>query len=214
MLVGQASTWIGYSLNAERGKTVVEKTATGWRFLTLVSLRENQGTSAAGVLDDPFVVPGDTEVRLIPFIISVNDADVPAVGFARQTQIVSSIKPNVTDQWYHTPIQWQTTAMAGRNAAVVANEGGASNAGFSLGQNAPNPVTGKAQIAFTLGRASHGTLEVFNTLGQRVATVADADFAEGRSQVAFDTSGLAAGVYVYRLTAGDYVATRRMTVLR
>ena len=55
---------------------------------------------------------------------------------------------------------------------------------------------------------------MFNTLGQRVALVADGDFAAGEHTVTFDTSSLAAGVYVYRLSAGDFAATRRMTVVR
>ena len=51
-------------------------------------------------------------------------------------------------------------------------------------------------------------------LGQKVQTVASAAFSAGPNAVRFDTGQLASGVYIVRLTAGDRVATQRMTVVR
>jgi hypothetical protein len=58
------------------------------------------------------------------------------------------------------------------------------------------------------------TLSVYNTLGQQVATLANGDVDPGNHEVKFDGSGLASGVYFYRLQAGEYVATKRLILLR
>jgi hypothetical protein len=58
------------------------------------------------------------------------------------------------------------------------------------------------------------TLAVFNTLGQQVATLAEGEREAGYHEVKFDASSLASGVYLYRLTAGDYVQARKLILLR
>ena len=96
----------------------------------------------------------------------------------------------------------------------VANEV-VSDSPFSLAQNRPNPVgAGPTTIAYTLPAAEHVTLSVYNTLGQEVARLVDRVQTAGHHEVAFDGSGLASGVYVYRLTAGDRTEQRRMTLAR
>ena len=156
--------------------------------------------------------PARDEIKFIPFIISLNDAD----GGTRETQIVWSIKPNVTSQWWNTPAQWETVAIAGLDVTGTATEDPTvpDAAGFALAQSVPNPAAGPADISFTLGTPARATVEVFNMLGQRVATVADRSFAAGLHVVTFDTSPHPAGLYVYRLSAGDFVATRRMAIVR
>ncbi|GAB5536636.1 MAG: hypothetical protein Rubg2KO_28850 [Rubricoccaceae bacterium] len=208
--VVSTSTWVGFSIDQDiANSTVVEKTDTGWKFLSLYPLDNIQNATEG----DAFLpVPGDDEMQLLPFIISINDHDGTESG--RETQIVWSIKPTVTGQWWNTPAQWETVAMAGRDAMFVDTEDGVSLDGFGLAQSAPNPAVDEASITFSLGAPRAATVEVFNTLGQRVALVADGDFASGEHTVTFDTSPLAAGVYIYRLSAGDYAATRRMTVVR
>ncbi len=58
------------------------------------------------------------------------------------------------------------------------------------------------------------TLTVLNTLGQQVATLVEGEMEAGYHNVDFDASHLASGVYLYRLSAGDYIQTRRLVVLR
>jgi hypothetical protein len=58
------------------------------------------------------------------------------------------------------------------------------------------------------------TLSVFNTLGQQVALLVDAEISAGFHDVQFDASGLPSGVYLYRLQAGQFVETRRLVLLR
>jgi hypothetical protein len=57
-------------------------------------------------------------------------------------------------------------------------------------------------------------LTVFNTLGQRVAVLQNGEQQAGYHETVFDASGLSSGVYLYRLTAGSSVQTRKMAVVR
>jgi len=96
----------------------------------------------------------------------------------------------------------------------VKAQGKAKAATFSLSQNYPNPARGTTTIAFTLADAGDVKLEVFDVSGRKVATLADGPRAAGENEATFETGGLAAGVYIYRLCAGDAVATKRLAVVK
>jgi hypothetical protein len=85
---------------------------------------------------------------------------------------------------------------------------------FRLGQNYPNPFNPITVIKYELPRASHVTLKIYNTLGQEVATVVDENKPAGVHTAQFDATGLASGVYLYRLTAGNFVEAKKLTVLQ
>ncbi len=83
---------------------------------------------------------------------------------------------------------------------------------------APNPVRGDAAVRFAVREAKETTLQLFNTLGQQVATVYRGTPPAGEQQtVRLDSrqlSGLASGVYFLRLQAGEQTTTQRVTVVR
>ena len=83
-----------------------------------------------------------------------------------------------------------------------------------LHQNYPNPFNPQTTIGFSLSQAARVTLSVFNPAGICVALLLDERRAPGNHTVSFDGSGLASGVYFYRLQAGEYTCTRKMVILR
>jgi hypothetical protein len=85
---------------------------------------------------------------------------------------------------------------------------------YSLSQNYPNPFNPSTRIAFALPRDIHAKLEVFDILGRRVATLFDEAKTAGEHVAEFDASGLPTGMYIYRLTAGDFVVARKMMLLK
>ncbi|MEW6050741.1 MAG: T9SS type A sorting domain-containing protein [Candidatus Zixiibacteriota bacterium] len=85
---------------------------------------------------------------------------------------------------------------------------------FALGQNYPNPFNPSTVISYALPRASHVTLEVFNVLGQRVATLVDRRVDAGVHQVTFDASRQPSGVYFYRLTHDLGSETKKMILVK
>ena len=61
---------------------------------------------------------------------------------------------------------------------------------------------------------SHVTLTVFNTLGQQVTELINADIDAGYHEIQFNANNLASGVYFYRIQAGGYVQTRSLCLIR
>ncbi len=85
---------------------------------------------------------------------------------------------------------------------------------FSLHQNYPNPFNPVTVIGYRLPVISDVKLEVFDMLGRRVSLLAAGIMDAGTHEVTFDASGLASGVYMYRLTAGEFVQTRQMVLVK
>jgi plastocyanin len=108
--------------------------------------------------------------------------------------------------------------MVGSFVATATGVEGEESAGepssFRLYQNSPNPFNPSTSIRFDIPQTSQVRLVVYNVLGQQVATLANDVRPAGRYTVLFDAGKLASGVYLYRLTAGDFVATRRLMLLR
>jgi len=85
---------------------------------------------------------------------------------------------------------------------------------FRLEQNYPNPFNPTTEIKFSLAHSSMVTLEVFNLLGQRVATLVNGNKSAGEHQVSFDASTLNSGVYLYRLQSESYSQVRKLTLIK
>ncbi|MBM4159961.1 MAG: T9SS type A sorting domain-containing protein, partial [Ignavibacteria bacterium] len=87
--------------------------------------------------------------------------------------------------------------------------------GFSLEQNYPNPFNPSTTIEYRLSNESFVTLKVFNLLGQEIAKlVSNEKKSAGTHLVGFDASNLPTGIYFYQITAGEFRATKRMTLLK
>ena len=100
-----------------------------------------------------------------------------------------------------------TTDESGHFALPLATLGTSLPEGFALGQNYPNPFNPSTIIPYQLAATSQVRLEIFNALGQRMATLVDGVQSAGAYQAQWDgtdASGqaVAAGVYLYRLTVG------------
>jgi len=85
---------------------------------------------------------------------------------------------------------------------------------FYLHQNYPNPFNPSTTIKFDLPSASKVTLKIFNILGEEVGTLISAALLSGSHEYQWDATGLASGVYLYRLEAEGFVETRKMILMR
>ena len=89
---------------------------------------------------------------------------------------------------------------------------------FALGQNYPNPFNPSTVIPYQLPVSAHVRLEVFNLLGQRLATLVDGMRSAGTHTAQWDATDAAgravgAGVYIYRLSSDDQTESRRMVLV-
>jgi hypothetical protein len=85
---------------------------------------------------------------------------------------------------------------------------------FALRQNSPNPFNSRTVIGFELPFPGHVRLEVYNLLGEKVATLIDGRKNPGYGSVVWDASALSSGIYLCSLTAGDLHRTGKMLLLR
>ena len=93
---------------------------------------------------------------------------------------------------------------------------------FKLEQNYPNPFNPSTKISWQSpvgslpdGKAGWQTLKVYDVLGNEVATLVDEYKPAGSYEVEFSAKGgLASGIYIYRLQAGEYVEMKKMLLLR
>lgn len=86
--------------------------------------------------------------------------------------------------------------------------------GFELAQNYPNPFNPSTAISYQLAVDSRVILKVFDLLGREVAVLVNEEKSGGTYRSIWDATKYPSGVYFYRLTAGEYVQTRKMLLTR
>jgi hypothetical protein len=132
---------------------------------------------------------------------------------------------------YRTGSLWSRTMAAaeiqrGLSAAgfttVVSVPGGHQNGllQWALEQNYPNPFNPATLIRYSVGGtggqgppAGRVRLVVYDLLGREVAVLVNEPKTPGRYEVKFDGTGLASGVYLYRLSAGIYAESRKLLLV-
>lgn len=90
---------------------------------------------------------------------------------------------------------------------------------YSLSQNYPNPFNPSTTIEYRLAKPGYVKLVLLNLMGQRVATLVDAQQVAGTHRVTVDfsqvdTRKLASGIYLYRLEAGDFVDVKKLVLTK
>ncbi len=85
---------------------------------------------------------------------------------------------------------------------------------FQLEQNYPNPFNPTTTIKYSISQPSHVTIKVFDLLGRETAVLVNELKMNGEYNIEFDASGLASGVYVYRMKAGNFSKWRKFVLLR
>ncbi len=106
------------------------------------------------------------------------------------------------------------TFISSSTAATLVLKNEIAPASFSLSQNFPDPFNPSTQIDFSLPQQSNVQLRVYNTLGQLVTTLVNGNLSAGSHSVTFDARNLASGLYIYRLSAGNFTSVKKMLLLK
>ena len=85
---------------------------------------------------------------------------------------------------------------------------------FYLFQNYPNPFNPTTTLSYVIGHSSFVSLKVYDVLGNEVATLVNEEKQTGSYDVQFIAAGLTSGIYFYKLTADNFVQTRKMILLK
>ena len=83
-----------------------------------------------------------------------------------------------------------------------------------LSQNYPNPFNPSTTIDFYAPESGNLQLDVFNMLGQKVATIANGYYSTGAHRLQFDASQLSSGIYMYVLRSATEVRSRKFTLIK
>lgn len=156
----------------------------------------------------------DGQSYLMPEIISVNN---PAAGTWHASVTGFAILTNNKEQF-----QLYTDIFS---KAILAKDGTGQETDaavpkeFALAQNMPNPFNPSTVIKYDLPSSSGISLKIYNGLGQLVRTLVDQVQPAGRYSVVFDGkdnsgSQLASGMYIYQITAGSFVKSSKMLLLK
>lgn len=87
-------------------------------------------------------------------------------------------------------------------------------ASYSLAQNYPNPFNPATTIKFSLPAKENVNISIYNTLGELVNEIVNAEFDAGFHTVNFNASNLSSGVYIYRISAGNFSDVKKMMLLK
>lgn len=85
---------------------------------------------------------------------------------------------------------------------------------FFLFQNYPNPFNPTTTIKYSIPKASFVVIKIYDIIGEEVATLVNAQKPSGNYSVKFDASNLSSGIYFYRITSGNFMATKKLIILK
>ena len=141
--------------------------------------------------------------------MAVGNAPARRVG----TFLLNDVADSITDEGaalFDSSVVW---AMGGGTTAINDKETTAPSE-YVLSNNYPNPFNPSTNIPFSVPKRSQVQLTVWNSLGEKVATVVNEVRTAGEHTATFDASGLPSGIYFYKFEAGDTRHTKKMLFLK
>jgi hypothetical protein len=97
---------------------------------------------------------------------------------------------------------------------TAVNEDGIHKHNYSLSNNYPNPFNPSTKIVYQIPERGNVSLKLYDMLGKEVTTLVEEYRNEGRYEINFDAGNLASGIYVYQLRANNYIATKKMILMK
>jgi len=85
---------------------------------------------------------------------------------------------------------------------------------YNLSQNFPNPFNPTTQISYSVNSAGNVALKVYDMLGTEVASLVNERKEPGNYSVTFNASSLPSGIYVYKLTANEFISTKKLMLVK
>ncbi|MBN1300470.1 MAG: T9SS type A sorting domain-containing protein [Melioribacteraceae bacterium] len=110
--------------------------------------------------------------------------------------------------------EWETIYGLLNRTTGVEKISGLVPSDYVLEQNYPNPFNPATKIDYSIPEAGNVSLKVYNTLGQEIATIFTGYQQAGKYAATFNASGLASGVYIYRLEVGDISISKNFVLMK
>ncbi|MBD3232138.1 MAG: T9SS type A sorting domain-containing protein [candidate division Zixibacteria bacterium] len=162
-----------------------------------ISLNPNQNISQGGFVQN---VPNYAPSGTYTYTSLCGTFDTDTVSAASFEFTVTAARQGQADSWDVT--DW----FSDRQTDEKLN--------LDISGSYPNPFNAQNQISYTVPASGHVNLEIYNLVGQKVATLIDGNQEAGYHTINWDASGYASGVYFYRLSADEEIVTRRITLVK
>lgn len=151
-----------------------------------------------------------------------NTASYLFLSYANETIAAGPVNVIQVSDDSSLDIELAEVELADGNGGIIETEkigSGVIPEQFELFQNYPNPFNPTTEIKFNLNVPTHVELTVYNILGQEVIRLADGEFPAGQHSVTWNSADrfgqtVASGIYLYRIKAGESVASRKMVLLK
>jgi carboxyl-terminal processing protease len=146
------------------------------------------------------------------------DSDSNMVG-----GVIPDIRPPLTDDtidkmFLHgtdAELEYAVQELDKMVAAVgIKNEINQKYLTYSLEQNYPNPFNPVTRIQYTVSSQQNVSLKIYDVLGKEVAVLVNEEKESGTYTIDFSTTGLASGMYVYRMQAGEFAQIKKMVLIK
>jgi len=158
--------------------------------------------------DAPFI---PTEGMTIPFEIFAADADVPDGGNESRLQFGDDPTLN---PWGEGPDAWTFAWIGMPDLTSVDEPVKTVVENYALHDNFPNPFNPTTTITYSIPENGDVELTIFNSLGRIITTMEYSSQSIGRYTVNFDGSGLASGIYFYRIQVNHFTQLKKMVLLK
>lgn len=170
-------------------------------------------------LDDLLVggAQGDTRFRPLNGMKITMDINIGDSDKKNEREGMLSYSDIAKDNSYVGPQYWGFTWIGDTNKVVTSvkeSDLPVTVNSYSLEQNYPNPFNPTTTIGYTLPQTTKVLLEIYNTQGQKVATLVNRFQPAGRYQVKVDGAMLSTGIYFYKLTTANFTETRKMLLFK
>ena len=221
--VGPTCLRIGYSTIPSGAATVHEDNPA-------VNANSNISNNASYTNMTTTIIMNDTGISLnalllyqgTPYPFSAGTYTLGSIRFDvtnADACILTSIEPysavfdNTTPLTY--PAQWsKTTDLPCQPIGIDLHQINHLPTAYKLFQNYPNPFNPATKIKFALPKTSNVKVEIFDELGRLVETLVSGNLSAGTYETVWNAGNYSSGLYFYRLTAGEYVQTLKMVVLK
>ncbi len=177
------------------------ETKTGWyNGHPTYSIYKRPADSRMQFASGPFTMePGDTQDVVIAIMMARGENNLNSV--TKLKELAATVK-----SYYEN-----NSTFVEEQKAVPQPE---PPMGFSLYQNYPNPFNPKTTIEFDLPEAGNVRIAIYDILGREVQNVVKRGLNYGKHYFNFNASGLASGVYFYRLEAGSFTKIKKMVLVK
>lgn len=169
-----------------------------------LSISNGIGNSTAGPADishvvsgGPYSIPANDTIRVAFAVLSADNKAALDVAVAAARNKFQFIVTDVNDNNVLNPIS------------------------FNLEQNYPNPFNPSTIIKYSIPNANNVTLKIYDVLGKEIYTLVNEYQSAGYYELKFDAAnlpagrqGLASGIYLYKLKAGNFTSTRKMLLIK